>query len=233
MTGTDRPELPACPVNSISRRGFSGDAYWPNRKPSGAEAHIKVTQRANDLALTLADAGAAGAAIPVTKDLMGPALAELVAKGVVKRSGMTKGRYGKPGVVRIVVAREQLVPVKNRASRAPIAAQPTQLDMPLAAAPGAAALTIDELEAFVQTFRHAQAALLEERSRAIGARIAMLQPYLAVATGDDFRNTMAMANAALRELDDVEHAVNAEVIARLKPDAGSPLFPVWRAMAGR
>jgi hypothetical protein len=46
-----------------------------------------------------------------------------------------------------------------------------------------------------------------------GARIAHLQVRLAVATRDDFRNTMATADAALRELDDVEPAVKAEVIA--------------------
>ncbi len=83
--------------------------------------------------------------------------------------------------------------------------------------------------AFIQEFRNAQAPLLAERSRAIGARIAELQRYLAVATGDDFRNTMPMA--ALRELDDVEHTVTAEVIAGLTPAADSPIFLVWQAIA--
>jgi hypothetical protein len=85
--------------------------------------------------------------------------------------------------------------------------------------------------AFIEEFRNAQAPLLAERSRAIGARIAELQRYLAVATGDDFRNTMAMANAARRELDAVERSVTAEVIASLTPDADSPLFLVWQAIA--
>lgn len=75
-------------------------------------------------------------------------------------------------------------------------------------------MTIADLEAFVGEFRAAQAPLLEERSRAIGARIAQLQQHLAVATGDDFRNTMAMANAALRELDAVEHDVAALASSR-------------------
>jgi hypothetical protein len=51
-----------------------------------------------------------------------------------------------------------------------------------------------------------------------------------VSTGDDFRNTMAMANAALRQLDEIEHQVSAEVIARLKPRPQSPLHAVWMAI---
>jgi hypothetical protein len=88
---------------------------------------------------------------------------------------------------------------------------------------GSPALTIGELEAFVQSFREAQAPLPDELSRVIDARITELQRYLAVAVGDGFHNTMAMANAALRELDEVEHSVNGEVTTHLKPDADPAL----------
>jgi hypothetical protein len=185
---------------------------------------VRITQRAYALAVTLYDAGAAAAEIPVMHDMTGPAFSELAIKGVAKPSGLTKGRYGKPGFVRLTIGREQLVVVPNRTSRKPTiaATQPRGESR---------ALTIGEFEAFVQRFHEAREPLLAEQSRAIGARIAELQRYLAVAVGDDFRNTMAMTNVPLRELDDVAHSVDAEVIACLKPDAGSPLFPVWRAMA--
>jgi hypothetical protein len=39
---------------------------------------------------------------------------------------------------------------------------------------------------------------------------------------------MAMANAA--QLDEIEHEVSAEVIARLKPSPQSPLYATWTAM---
>jgi hypothetical protein len=200
-------------------------------KPIKPPPEIKITERAHAPAILLDGAGARNADIPMTKAMLGPAFSELATKRVVKRSGVTKGRYGKPGFVRLAVAREQLVAVPNRAPRKPAtAANPVDLDMPLA---GSAALTIGELEAFVQRFREAQAPLLEERSRAIDARIAELQRYLAVAVGDDFRNTTAMANAAVRELDNVEHAVTAKSsrASNRLPDRRSS--PVWRAMSER
>jgi hypothetical protein len=91
-------------------------------------------------------------------------------------------------------------------------------------------LTIDEFEEFIAAYHRVQEPLIEERSRAITSRISELQRYLEVSTGDDFRNTMAMANAALRQLDEIEREVSAEVIARLKPRPQSPLYATWTAM---
>jgi hypothetical protein len=192
---------------------------------------LKITQKAYELASALYLAGADKAAIPIQREILGPAFLELTAKRVAVRTGVTKGRYGNPGFVRLLVQREQLVPVPNRASRKPARTKPSApVDVPRDTAQP---LTIEDIEAFARSFRELQQTLLEDRSRAIGSRIAELQRYLAISTGDDFRNTMAMANAALRELDEVEQAVNAEVVERLEPDAESPLFAVWLALNDR
>jgi hypothetical protein len=160
--------------------------------------------------------------------MLGPALSELTAKGVAKRIGLTRGRYGKPGRVKLLVRRDQLIPVPNRTSRKANADAKVHLrEKTDCATP---ALTIDTLEEFVRAYRREQEQLIAERSRTIASQISQLQQHLAVAKGNDFRNTMLMASAALRQLDDVEHEVNAEVIARLKPVPQSPLFSVWSAM---
>jgi hypothetical protein len=182
-------------------------------------APIRVTHKAYDLAVSLFDNDADKGERPVTKDMIGAALSELTSKGVAKRIGLTKGRYGKLGSVRLLVRPEALLTVANRSSRKrESASQATPV------------LTIDELDEFIAAYHRAQEPLIQERSRAITSRISELQQYLAVSTGDDFRNTMAMANAALRQLDEIEHQVGAEVIARLKPRPQSPLHVVWTAM---
>jgi hypothetical protein len=180
---------------------------------------IRVTHKAYDLAVNLFDNDADKVETPVTKDMIGLALSELTSKGVAKRIGLTKGRYGKLGSVKLLVRPDALLTVANRSSRKRGSAnQATPV------------LTIDELEEFIAAYHRVQEPLIEERSRAITSRISELQRYLAVSTGDDFRNTMAMANAALRQLDEIEHEVSAEVIARLKPSPQSPLYATWTAM---
>ena len=180
---------------------------------------IRVTHKAYDFALNLFDNDADKVETPVTKDMTGAALSELTSKGVAKRIGLTKGRNGKLGSVKLLVRPDALLTVANRSSRKrESASQATPV------------LTIDELDEFIAAYHRAQEPLIQERSRAITSRISELQQYLAVSTGDDFRNTMAMASAALRQLDEIEHEVSAEVIARLKPSQQSPLQAVWMAM---
>src|ERR1035441_6293962 len=180
---------------------------------------IRAAKKAYDLAVNLFDNDADKVETPVTKDMIGLALSELTSKGVAKRIGLTKGRYGKLGSVKLLARPDALLTVANRSSRKRGSAnQATPV------------LTIDELEEFIAAYHRAQEPLIQERLRAITSRISELQQYLAVSTGDDFRNTMAMANAALRQLDEIEHRVGAEVIARLKPRPQSPLHVVWTAM---
>ena len=182
-------------------------------------APIRVTHKAYALAVSLFDNDADKGERPVTKDMIGAALSELTSKGVAKRIGLTKGRYGKLGSVKLLVRPDALLTVANRSSRKRGSAnQATPV------------LTIDELEEFIAAYHRVQEPLIEERSRAITSRISELQQYLAVSTGDDFRNTMAMTNAALRQLDEIEHEVSAEVITRLKPSPQSPLYATWTAM---
>jgi hypothetical protein len=182
-------------------------------------APIRVTHKAYALAVSLFDNDADKGERPVTKDMIGPALSELTSKGVAKRIGLTKGRYGKLGSVRLLVRPDALLTVANRSSRKrESASQATPV------------LTIDELDEFIAAYHRAQEPLIQQRSRAITSRISELQQYLGVSTGDDFRNTMAMANAALRQLDEIEHEVSAEVIGRLKPSLHLPLHAVWMAM---
>jgi hypothetical protein len=189
-------------------------------------APIRVTHKAYALAVSLFDNDADKGERPVTKDMIGAALSELTSKGVAKRIGLTKGRYGKLGSVKLLVRPDALLTVANRSSRKPNAKN-VQRESANQATP---VLTIDELEEFIAAYHRAQEPLIEERSRAITSRISELQQYLGLSTGDDFRNTMAMTNAALRQLDEIEHEVSAEVITRLKPRPQSPLHVVWTAM---
>ena len=108
-------------------------------------APIRVTHKAYDLAVSLFDNDADKGERPVTKDMIGAALSELTSKGVAKRIGLTKGRYGKLGSVRLLVRPEALLTVANRSSRKrESASQATPV------------LTIDELEEFVAAYHRAQ-----------------------------------------------------------------------------
>ena len=111
---------------------------------------IRVTQKAYDLAVNLFDNDADKGETPVTKDMTGPALSELTSKGVAKRIGLTKGRYGKLGSVKLLVRPDSLLTVANRSSqKRESASQATPV------------LTIDELEEFIATYHRAQEPLIE------------------------------------------------------------------------
>ena len=138
-------------------------------------APIRVTHKAYALAVSLFDNDANKGERPVTKDMIGAALSELTSKGVAKRIGLTKGRYGKLGSVKLLVRPDALLTVANRSSRKRGSAnQATPV------------LTIDELEEFIAAYHRVQEPLIEERSRAITSRISELQRYLAVSNGRRF-----------------------------------------------
>jgi DNA-binding transcriptional MerR regulator len=104
--------------------------------------------------------------------------------------------------------------------------------LPDAATPSKAGLSIAALEEFVKTYRRQEVPVREERTRVVAARIADLQKHLGTAKGDDFRNTMAMANAELKKLDEIDQEVAAAVLDELNPGPNSPLYAVWKAMRG-
>jgi hypothetical protein len=126
-----------------------------------------------------------------------------------------------------------LEPIPNRAPRGTGTA--TRRQSRKAIADGSATkagLSIAALEEFVKTYRRQEVPVRDERTKAVSARIAELQKHLGAAKGDDFRNTMAMANAELKKLDEIDQEVAAEVLEELNPGPNSPLYVVWRAMRG-
>ncbi len=196
---------------------------------------IKVTQTAYDLAMKLFAAEANKKPIPVTKDMLESKLSELTdkKKNIAQRQGQTPGRFGKPGTVKLLVAKDVLEPIPNRAPRGSGTAIRRQLRkggvedvLPKAG------LSIAALEEFAKSYRREEAPVREERTKAVAARIAELQKHLGAAKGDDFRNTMAMANAELKKLDEIDQEVAAQVLDDLNPGPNSPLYAVWKAMRG-
>jgi hypothetical protein len=194
--------------------------------PEPAPSKIKVTQTAYDLAMRLFAAHANETPVPVTEEMIASKLSELTAgkKKVAQRLGFAPGRYSKPGTVKLLVDKSMLEPVPHRAPRkvkrvdrrTPTAVQST--------------LSIDDLERFVSRYREIEAPLRAEQTKAVNARIAELQKHLAIAKGDDFRNTMAMANRELRALDEIDRRVNELVLSEIKPALDFPLQAVWSAM---
>jgi DNA-binding transcriptional MerR regulator len=198
-------------------------------------AKIKVTQTAYDLAMRLFAAEANKKPVPVTKDMLEQKLSELTdkKKNIAQRQGQTPGRFGKPGTVKLLVPKDVLEPIPNRAPRGSgtTGRRQTRRAVAESAAPKAG-LSIAALEEFVKAYRRQEVPIREERSRAVSSRIAELQKHLGSAKGDDFRNTMAMANAELKKLDEIDQEVAAEVLEELNPGSGSPLYVVWKAMRG-
>jgi hypothetical protein len=200
-----------------------------------APSRIKVTQTAYDLAMKLFAAEANKKPVPVTKDMLESKLSELTdkKKNVAQRQGQTPGRFGKPGTVKLLVPKDLLEPIPNRAPRGSGTATRRQGRKPvLDAGISKAGLSIAALEEFVKTYRREEVPVREERTKAVSARIAELQKHLGSSKGDDFRNTMAMANAELKKLDEIDQEVAAEVLEELNPGSNSPLFAVWKAMRG-
>ena len=200
-----------------------------------APSKIKVTQTAYDLAMKLFAAEANKKPVPVTKDMLESKLSELTdkKKNVAQRQGQTPGRFGKPGTVKLLVPKEALEPIPNRAPRG--SGTGTRRSARKAVEDSTAAkagLSIAALEEFVKAYRRQEGPVREERTRAVSARIADLQKHLGAAKGDDFRNTMAMANAELKKLDEIDQEVASEVLEELNPGSGSPLYGVWKAMRG-
>jgi hypothetical protein len=200
-----------------------------------APSRIKVTQTAYDLAMRLFAAEANKKPVPVTKDMLESKLSELTdkKKNVAQRQGQTPGRFGKPGTVKLLVPKEALEPIPNRAPRGSGTGPRRQgrkvgVEAPLSKA----GLSIAALEEFAKAYRRAEGPIREERTRAVSARIAELQKYLGSAKGDDFRNTMVMANAELKKLDEIDQEVAAEVLEELNPGSNSPLYAIWKAMRG-
>lgn len=89
-----------------------------------AAKKIRLSARAYALATKLGELGARQKPVDVTSEMVGPPLAELVAKKVVKRSGMTMGRYGKKGTVKLIHAANEIERAPDRASGAAPAATP-------------------------------------------------------------------------------------------------------------
>lgn len=196
---------------------------------------IKVTQTAYDLAMKLFAAEANKKPVPVTKDMLESKLSELTdkKKNIAQRQGQTPGRFGKPGTVKLLVPKDLLEPIPNRAPRGSGGgtrrlSRKTGVDSLVAKA----GLSVAALEEFVKTYRREEGPVREERTKAVAARIADLQKHLGAARGDDFRNTMAMANAELKKLDEIDQEVAAEVLEALNPGPNSPLYVVWKAMRG-
>jgi hypothetical protein len=196
---------------------------------------IKVTQTAYDLAMKLFAAEANKRPVPVTKDMLESKLSELTdkKKNVAQRQGQTPGRFGKPGTVKLLVPKDVLEPIPNRAPRGSGAVTRRQAHKGVAEnGLSKAGLSIAALEEFVKAYRREEAPVREERTKAVSARIAELQKHLGAAKGDDFRNTMAMANAELKKLDEIDQEVAAAVLEELNPGPSSPLFVIWKAMRG-
>ena len=84
-----------------------------------APSKIKVTQTAYDLAMKLFAAEANKKPVPVTKEMLESKLSELTdkKKNVAQRQGQTPGRFGKPGTVKLLVPKDVLEPIPNRAPR--------------------------------------------------------------------------------------------------------------------
>ncbi len=200
-----------------------------------APSKIKVTQTAYDLAMKLFAAEANKKPVPVTKEMLESKLSELTdkKKSVAQRQGQTPGRFGKPGTVKLLVPKDLLEPIPNRAPRGSGTA--TRRLTRKASVEGAAlkaGLSIAALEEFVKAYRREEGPIREERTKAVSARISELQKHLGAAKGDDFRNTMAMANAELKKLDEIDQEVAAEVLEELNPGPNSPLYIIWKAMRG-
>jgi hypothetical protein len=197
-------------------------------------SRIKVTQTAYDLAMKLFAAEANKKPVPVTKDMLESKLSELTdkKKNIAQRQGQTPGRFGKPGTVKLLVPKDVLEPIPNRAPRGSgtIRRQTRKItpDVPISKA----GLSIAALEEFVKSYRREEGPVREERTKAVSMRIAELQKHLGSAKGDDFRNTMAMANAELKKLDEIDQEVAATVLEELNPGPNSPLYVVWKAMRG-
>jgi hypothetical protein len=190
---------------------------------------IKVTQTAYDLAMKLFAAEANKQPVPVTKEMLASKLSELTdkKKRIALRQGQSPGRFGKPGTVKLLVAKDAIEPIPNRAPRR--TANVVKGD---AGDNRLFTLSIAALEGFVTNYRAKEAPLRVARTRAVEASIAELQKHLGVAQGLDFRNTMAMANRELRKLDEIDHEVAALVLNEMNPGSGSPLYPIWKAMRG-
>ena len=200
-----------------------------------APSKIKVTQTAYDLAMKLFAAEANKKPVPVTKDMLESKLSELTdkKKNVAQRQGQTPGRFGKPGTVKLLVPKDALEPIPNRAPRGSGTTTRRQARKAVSDAPTSKlGLSIAALEEFVKAYRREEIPIREERTKAVSARIAELQKHLGAAKGDDFRNTMAMANAELKKLDEIDQEVAAEVLEELNPGPSSPLFAIWKAMRG-
>jgi len=200
-----------------------------------APSKIKVTQTAYDLAMKLFAVEANKKPVPVTKDMLDSKLSELTdkKKNIAQRQGQTPGRFGKPGTVKLLVPKDLLEPIPNRAPRG--SGTTTRRQVRKTGLDGAApkvGLSIAALEEFVKAYRREEGPVREERTKAVSARIAELQKHLGSAKGDDFRNTMAMANAELKKLDEIDQEVAAEVLEELNPGPNSPLFAVWKSMRG-
>lgn len=200
-----------------------------------APSKIKVTQTAYDLAMKLFAAEANKRPVPVTKDMLESKLSELTdkKKNIAQRQGQTPGRFGKPGTVKLLVSKDVLEPIPNRAPRGSGVATRRQVRKALdEGSQPKAGLSIAALEEFVKSYRREEGPVRDERTRAVSARISELQKHLGSAKGDDFRNTMAMANAELKKLDEIDQEVAADVLEALNPGPNSPLYVIWKAMRG-
>src|ERR1700676_1172824 len=119
-----------------------------------APARIKVTQTAYDLAMKLFEAEANRKPVPVTKDMLDSKLSELTdkKKNVAQRQGQTPGRFGKPGTVKLLVSKDVLEPIPNRAPRGTVTRRNPRKLVAEVGGPKAG-LSIAALEEFVKAYR--------------------------------------------------------------------------------
>jgi hypothetical protein len=194
-------------------------------KPKGP---ILLVTSAFNAAHKLYAAGALAGAIPYERDAFDRKdIAALENKGVVRKTGATPGRFGKPGMIQLLVDGDDIREIPNRAPRK---GKADTVATPRTARTAPARLSFAALKAFTAELDAAVASESEARMISIEDGLAHLQAHLAIAKGDDFRNTIAMVNARLKEQDDVTAAVMDEVLERLKPDAGLPTFAIWSAL---
>jgi hypothetical protein len=191
---------------------------------------FRLTRTAYDLAMRLFDVEADKRPVNVTSEMIHSKLSELTnpKRPVAERKGAQRGRFGKRGTVQLLVRKQQLRPIPDRTRSA------TGLkSVPTLSSFRQKPLTIDELEQFVLAYRRHENSLRQGRGNAIQERIDALQKHLAIAKGDDFRNTIVMTSKELATQDNLDAEIREEVLLEIDPGTNSPLTAVFRAMQGK
>src|SRR5450755_3417731 len=129
-----------------------------------APSKIKVTQTAYDLAMKLFAVEANKKPVPVTKEMLEQKLSELTdkKKSIAQRQGQTPGRFGKPGTVKLLVPKDVLEPIPNRAPRGSGTGTRRQVRKALTDGPASkVGLSIAALEEFGKAYRREEGPIRE------------------------------------------------------------------------